>query len=106
LTIYEFVEAEDARFIVSEYIEGKTIAGNHPRVKSEVARDSRHFNSNNQRTVSRAQSAFGSPRYQTRKHQWFVPDGYVKNPGFWARKLVEQKNKSILSLEDPTSGRI
>ncbi len=101
LTIYEFGEAEDARFIVSEYIEGKTLR--------EIIRASRlrlpailDISIQIAGALSAAHKAHLVHRDIKPENIMIRPDGYVKVLDFGLAKLVEQKNKSILSLEEPT----
>jgi serine/threonine protein kinase/tetratricopeptide (TPR) repeat protein len=101
LTIYEFGEAEDARFIVSEYIEGKTLR--------EIIREStltlpQILDISIQITgaLSAAHKAHLVHRDIKPENIMIRPDGYVKVLDFGLAKLVEQKNKSLLSLEEPT----
>ena len=101
LTIYEFGEAEDARFIVSEYIEGKTLR--------EIIRESRltlpqilDISIQITGALSAAHKAHLVHRDIKPENIMIRPDGYVKVLDFGLAKLVEQKNKSILSLEEPT----
>ncbi|HLO01337.1 MAG TPA: protein kinase, partial [Pyrinomonadaceae bacterium] len=101
LTIYEFGEAEDARFIVSEYIEGKTLR--------EIIRESRlrlpeilDISIQITGALSAAHKAHLVHRDIKPENIMIRPDGYVKVLDFGLAKLIEQKNKSILSLEEPT----
>jgi serine/threonine-protein kinase len=101
LTIYEFGEAEDARFIVSEHIEGKTLR--------EIIRASRlrlpdilDISIQITGALASAHKAHLVHRDIKPENIMVRPDGYVKVLDFGLAKLVEQKNKSILSLEDPT----
>jgi serine/threonine protein kinase/Tfp pilus assembly protein PilF len=101
LTIYEFVEAEDARFIVSEYIEGKTL---REIIRESSLRLPAILDTSIQITsaLSAAHKAHLVHRDIKPENIMVRPDGYVKILDFGLAKLVEQKNKSILSLEDPT----
>src|SRR5688572_24303530 len=101
LTIYEFGEAEDARFIISEYIEGKTLR--------EIISESRlrlleilDISIQITGALSAAHKAHLVHRDVKPENIMIRPDGYVKVLDFGLAKLVEQKNKSILNLEDPT----
>ena len=101
LTIYEFGEAEDARFIVSEHIEGKTLR--------EMIRESRlrlpeilDISTQITGALSAAHKAHLVHRDIKPENIMIRPDGYVKVLDFGLAKLVEQKNKSILSSEEPT----
>ncbi|HJZ13472.1 MAG TPA: serine/threonine-protein kinase, partial [Acidobacteriota bacterium] len=104
LTIYEFGEAEDARFIVSEYIEGKTLR--------EIIRESRlrlpeilDISTQTTGALSAAHKAHLVHRDIKPENIMIRPDGYVKVLDFGLAKLVQQKNKPILSLEEPTVRR-
>jgi len=101
LTIYEFGEAEDARFIVSEYIEGKTLR--------EIIRQSRlrlpeilDISIQITGALSAAHKAHLVHRDIKPENIMIRPDGYVKILDFGLAKLLEQKNKSFISPEDPT----
>src|SRR5687768_12288274 len=101
LTIYEFGEAEDARFIVSEYIEGKTLR--------EIIRESRlrlpeilDVSIQITGALSAAHKAHLVHRDIKPENIMIRPDGYVKVLDFGLAKLVEQKNRSILGMEEPT----
>jgi serine/threonine protein kinase len=90
LTIYEFGEAEDARFIVSEYIEGKTLR--------EIIRESR-LGLPEILDISIQITGALSAAHQVRlihrdiKPENIIirPDGYVKILDFGLAKLVQQK---------------
>src|SRR5688572_31655772 len=104
LTIYEFGEAEDARFIVSEYIEGKTLR--------EIIRESKltlpqilDISIQITGALSAAHKAHLVHRDIKPENIMIRPDGYVKVLDCVLAKLVEQKNKTILSLEEPTVRR-
>src|SRR5687767_9100263 len=101
LTIYEFGEAEDARFIVSEYIEGETL---REIISESRLRLPKILDISIQITgaLSAAHKAHLVHRDVKPENIMIRPDGYVKVLDFGLAKLVEQKNKSILSLEDPT----
>ena len=101
LTIYEFGEAEDARFIVSEYIEGKTLR--------EIIRASKlrlpeilDISIQIAGALSAAHKASLVHRDIKPENIMIRPDGYVKVLDFGLAKLVEQQNKSLLNLEAPT----
>ena len=101
LTIYEFGEAEDARFIVSEYIEGKTL---REIIRESSLRLPEILDISIQITgaLSAAHKAHLVHRDIKPENIMIRPDGYVKVLDFGLAKLVEQKNKSILSLEEST----
>ena len=101
LTIYEFGEAEDARFIVSEYIEGKTLR--------EVIRASRlrlpeilDISIQITSALAAAHQAHLVHRDIKPENIMVRPDGYVKVLDFGLAKLLEQKTKSLISSEEPT----
>lgn len=101
LTIYEFGEAEDARFIVSEYIEGKTLR--------DIIRESRStlpeildISIQIAAALSAAHRAHLVHRDIKPENIIIRPDGYVKVLDFGLAKLVEQKNKTLSSLEEAT----
>jgi serine/threonine protein kinase len=101
LTIYEFGEAEDARFIVSEYIEGKTL---REIIRESSLRLPEILDISIQITgaLAAAHKAHLVHRDLKPENIMVRPDGYVKVLDFGLAKLVEQKNKSMLGLEDPT----
>ena len=101
LTIYEFGETEDARFIVSEYIEGKTLR--------EIIRASRlrlpailDIAIQITSALAAAHKAHLVHRDIKPENVMVRPDGYVKVLDFGLAKLLEEKNKSLLSSEEPT----
>jgi serine/threonine protein kinase/Flp pilus assembly protein TadD len=101
LTIYEFGEAEDARFIVSEYIEGKTLR--------EIIRESSlklpeilDISIQITGALSAAHKAHLVHRDIKPENIMIRPDGYVKVLDFGLAKLLEQKSQSMLGLEAPT----
>lgn len=101
LTIYEFGEAEDVRFIVTEYIEGNTLR--------EIIRESRlslaeilDISIQITGALSAAHRAHLVHRDIKPENIMIRPDGYVKVLDFGLAKLVEQKNRSLLGLEEPT----
>ena len=102
LTIYEFGETEDAHFIVSEFIEGKTLR--------EIVSESRlrlseilDISIQTVGALSAAHKAHLVHRDIKPENIMMRPDGYVKILDFGLAKLVEQKNKSILGLDDETA---
>jgi len=101
LTIYEFGEAEDARFIVSEYIEGKTL---REIIRESTLRLPEILDISIQITgaLAAAHKAHLVHRDLKPENIMVRPDGYVKVLDFGLAKLVEQKNKSMLGPEDPT----
>src|SRR4026207_2007455 len=101
LTIYEFGEAEDARFIVSEYIEGKTL---REIIRQSSLKLPQILDISIQITsaLSAAHKAHLVHRDIKPENIMVRPDGYVKVLDFGLAKLVEQKNKTMFGLEDPT----
>lgn len=101
LTIYEFGEAEDARFIVSEHIEGKTL---REIIRTSGLRLPEILDISIQITSALAAAHKAHLVHRDIKPENIMvrPDGYVKVLDFGLAKLVEQKNKSILSSEEPT----
>jgi serine/threonine protein kinase/predicted Zn-dependent protease len=101
LTIYEFGEAENARFIVSEYIEGKTLR--------EIIREARlslpeilDISIQVTGALAAAHKAHLVHRDIKPENVMIRPDGYVKVLDFGLAKLVEQKNKSVLGSDEST----
>jgi len=101
LTIYEFGEAENARFIVSEYIEGKTL---REIIRESSLRVPEILDISIQITSALAAAHKAHLVHRDLKPENIMvrPDGYVKVLDFGLAKLVEQKNQSMLGLEDPT----
>src|SRR4030095_16284739 len=97
----EFGEVEDARFIVSEYIEGKTL---REIIRQSSLKLPQILDISIQITgaLSAAHKAHLVHRDIKPENVMIRPDGYVKVLDFGLAKLLEQKNNSILSLEDPT----
>ncbi len=102
LVIHEIGESEGAHYIVSEFINGDTlreIFKSKTLVLSEVLDISIQ--------ISNALCAAGEARLIHRdikpENIMIRPDGFVKVLDFGLAKLVEQKNKSILGLEDSTA---
>ncbi len=102
LTIYEFGEADDAHYIVSEFINGKTlreIFKEKPLKLSQVLDISIQIAG----ALCTAHEAHLVHRDIKPENIMIRPDGYVKILDFGLAKLVERKNKSILGLEDSTA---
>jgi serine/threonine protein kinase len=94
LTIYEFGEAEDARFIVSEYIEGKTL---REMIRESSLRVPEILDISIQITgaLSAAHKAHLVHRDIKPENIMIRPDGYVKVLDFGLAKLIAQKNQSM-----------
>jgi len=102
LTIYEFGEAQDAHYIVSEFINGKTLREmlkESPPSLAEVL-DIAIQTAN---ALLAAHQAHLIHRDIKPENMMIRPDGYVKILDFGLAKLIEQKNKSILGLEESTA---
>jgi serine/threonine protein kinase len=97
LTVYEFGEAEDAYFIVSEYVEGKTLRGiiHESRLGlSEVLDISIQIAG----ALSTAHKAHLIHRDIKPENVMIRPDGYVKILDFGLAKLIQPK-QAISGLE-------
>ena len=101
LTIYEFGEAEDAHYIVSEFIKGKTL---REIFKEKILKLSEVLDISMQiaGALCTAHEARLVHRDIKPENIMIRHDGYVKILDFGLAKLVEQKNKSILGLEEST----
>ncbi len=101
LIIHEIGEYQDTHYIVSEFIEGKTLReifkerafelGEIVEISVQVAG-----------ALSAAHAAHIVHRDIKPENIMIRPDGVVKVLDFGLAKLFEQKNKSVLGLEDPT----
>ncbi len=101
LVIHEIGELEDANYIVSEFVEGKTlreIISESSMKLSEVLDISIQIA--NALTVAHA--AHIIHRDIKPENIMIRPDGFVKILDFGLAKLVEQKNKSLIGLEEET----
>ncbi len=101
LTIYEFGEAEDAHFIVSEFIEGKTLR--------EMIRESRlrlseilDISIQIAGALSAAHKAHLVHRDIKPENVMMRPDGYVKILDFGLAKLIQPK-QAMVGLEAETA---
>ncbi|MDQ3180998.1 MAG: serine/threonine protein kinase [Acidobacteriota bacterium] len=98
LTIYEIGETDEAHYIVSEYIDGKTlreIVREKPLQLSEILDVSIQISS----ALCAAHEAHLIHRDIKPENIMMRPDGFVKVLDFGLAKLVKQENKSILGLE-------
>jgi serine/threonine protein kinase len=102
LVIYEIGESDEAHYIVSEFIKGKTL---REIFKAKTLKLSEVLDISIQ--IAGALCAAHEARLVHRdikpENVMIRPDGYVKILDFGLAKLVEQKNKSILGLEDETA---
>jgi serine/threonine-protein kinase len=102
LVIHEIGESEDAHYIVSEFIEGRTLRevltqsqmslGEVLDVAIQIAS-----------ALSAAHGVHLVHRDIKPENVMVRPDGYVKVLDFGLAKLVEQENKSFIGLEDATT---
>ena len=101
LVIHEIGEADDANYIVSELIKGKTlreILKQSTLKLSEILDISIQIAS----ALSAAHESFLIHRDIKPENIMIRPDGFVKVLDFGLAKLVNRKNKSVLRLEDET----
>ncbi len=101
LVIHEIGACEDAHFIVSEYINGKTLREvfiEKTLSLSEVLDVSIQIAN----ALGAAHDARLIHRDIKPENIMIRPDGFVKVLDFGLAKLVEQKNKSILGLDEST----
>ncbi len=99
LVIHEIGEADDAHYIVSEFIKGKTL---REILKEKTLELSEVLDVSIQiaNALCTAHEARLIHRDIKPENIMIRPDGYVKVLDFGLAKLVEQKNQSILGLED------
>jgi serine/threonine protein kinase/Tfp pilus assembly protein PilF len=99
LVIHEIGESEDVHYIVSEFVRGKTVReifAEKPLKLSEVLDVSIQIAN----ALCTAHEAHLVHRDIKPENIMIRPDGYVKILDFGLAKLVEQKNKFVLGLED------
>ncbi|MEJ7861984.1 MAG: protein kinase [Pyrinomonadaceae bacterium] len=101
LTIYEFGESDGTHFIVSEFINGKTLR-EILKVESLKLSEALDISIQIANALCTAYEAHLVHRDIKPENIMVRPDGVVKVLDFGLAKLVEQKNKSILGLEDET----
>ncbi|MCA1605970.1 MAG: protein kinase [Acidobacteria bacterium] len=102
LTIYEIGESHQIHYIVSEFIKGNTLRETFKEKTlglSEVLEISIQIAN----ALCTAHEARLVHRDIKPENIMIRPDGFVKVLDFGLAKLVEQKNKSILGLEDSTA---
>ncbi len=102
LVIHEIGESEDRHYIVSEFIEGKTLreALTQPQMNfGEVLDVSIQIAG----ALSAAHEAHLVHRDIKPENVMVRPDGYVKVLDFGLAKLVEQENKSFLGSKESTA---
>ncbi len=102
LVIHEIGESRDARYIVSEFIDGKTlreIIRESPMNLSEAL----DIAIQTAGALTAAHGAHIVHRDIKPENIMVRPDGYVKILDFGLAKLIEQKNRSLIGLEDETA---
>ncbi len=104
LVIHEIGEAEDAHYIISEYVKGETLREIF-RVKTLKLSEVLDISIQIAGALCTAHEAHLVHRDIKPENIMIRPDGYVKILDFGLAKLVEQKNKSILGLDDETAGQ-
>ncbi len=102
LVIHEIGESEDAHYIVSEFIEGKTLREVLTQSQMSLA-EVLDIAIQIAGALSAAHGAHLVHRDIKPENVMVRPDGYVKVLDFGLAKLVEQKNKSFIGLEDATT---
>ncbi len=101
LVIHEIGESDEAHYIVSEFIKGKTL---RETFKEKTLKLSEVLDISIQiaNALCTAHEAHLVHRDIKPENIMIRPDGYVKILDFGLAKLVEQKNKSVLGLEEST----
>ncbi len=101
LTIYDFGASGEAHYIVSEYIEGKTL---REILKRSTLKLPEILDITIQIAGALAAAHRANLVHRDIKPENIMvrPDGFVKVLDFGLAKLVEQKNKSVLGLEEST----
>ena len=102
LTIHEIDEFEGSQHIVSEYIKGRTL---REKFKEKALQLSEVLDISVQiaSALAAAHEAHLIHRDIKPENIMIRPDGYVKILDFGLAKLVEQKNRSFLGLEESTA---
>jgi serine/threonine protein kinase len=103
LVIHEIGESEDTHYIISEFIQGKTLREMFKEKSLNLSEILDIFIQ-----IANALAAAHAARIVHRdikpENIMIRPDGYVKILDFGLAKLVEQKNITFLGLEDSTIG--
>ena len=101
LTIYEVGEANEAHYIVSEFIKGKTLREILKQSSLKLA-EILDISIQIASALIAAHEAHLVHRDIKPENIMLRPDGFVKVLDFGLAKLIERKNKSILGLEEET----
>ena len=101
LVIHEIGETENAQYIVSEHIEGKTLR-EFTKDKSLKLSEVLDISIQIAGALSAAHAAHLVHRDIKPENIMIRPDGFVKILDFGLAKLVEQKNRSFINLEAET----
>ena len=102
LVIHEIGEADDAHFIVSEFIKGKTLRETFKKNTLEMS-EILDVSIQIANALCTAHEARLVHRDIKPENIMIRPDGYVKILDFGLAKLVERKNKSFLGLDNETT---
>ena len=101
LVVHEFGESEEAHYIVSEYIKGKTLRERFKESLLPLA-EVLDIAIQTAKALAAAHEANLVHRDIKPENIMIRPDGFVKVLDFGLAKLVEQKNKTFFSSEDST----
>jgi len=101
LVIHEIGESDEAHFIVSEFIKGKTLRESFKEKTLELS-EVLDISIQIANALCTAHEAHLVHRDIKPENIMIRPDGYVKILDFGLAKLVEQKNKSVLGFEEST----
>jgi serine/threonine-protein kinase len=102
LVVHEVGAEGDAHFIVSEFIKGKTLRERLKESPPQIA-EVLDIAIQTANALSAAHEAHLVHRDIKPENIMIRPDGFVKVLDFGLAKLVEQKNKTFLGLEDSTA---
>ena len=102
LVVHEIGETDEAHYIVSEFIKGETLREIF-RGKTLKLSEVLDISIQIANALCTAHEAHLVHRDIKPENVMMRPDGYVKVLDFGLAKLVEQKNKSILGLEESTA---